>query len=43
MAVENIRERLHIAFGGAASMQLSEVDENFTVTIKLPANFAEGA
>ena len=41
MAVENIRERLHIAFGGAASMQLSEGDENFTVTIKLPANFAE--
>ena len=42
MAVENIRERLHIAFGGAASMQLTEVDENFTVTIKLPANIAEG-
>ena len=43
MAVENIRERLHIAFGGAASMQLSEVDENFTVTIRLPANSTEAA
>ena len=42
MAVENIRERLHIAFGGAASMQLSEVDENFTVIIKLPVNLAQG-
>ncbi len=36
MAVDNIRERLHIAFGGSATMQLSEVDERFTVTLKLP-------
>lgn len=36
MAVENIRERLHLAFGGAASLSLSEVDELFTVTLKLP-------
>jgi len=42
MAIENIRERLHIAFAGAASMQLSEVDEYFTVTIKLPASLAGG-
>lgn len=38
MAVDNIRERLHIAFGGAATMQLSEVDERFSVTVKLPAH-----
>ncbi len=41
MAVENIRERLHIAFGGEASMQLAEVDELFTVTLRLPGNTAE--
>ena len=41
MAVDNIRERLHIAFNGEASMQLSEVDELFTVTLKLPSNAAE--
>ncbi len=38
MALDNIRERLHIAFGGAAIMQLSEVDERFTVTLKLPVH-----
>ena len=38
MAVDNIRERLHIAFGGAAIMQLGEDDERFTVTLKLPAH-----
>jgi len=43
MAVENIRERLHIAFGGAASMHLSEANETFTVTIILPANSTERA
>ncbi len=41
MAVDNIRERLHIAFAGEASMQLSEVDELFTVTLKLPINVDE--
>ena len=42
MAVDNIRERLHIAFGGEASMKLSEVDELFTVTLKFPRNADEG-
>ncbi|MCP4188951.1 MAG: hypothetical protein GY763_15200 [Gammaproteobacteria bacterium] len=41
MAVDNIRERLHIAFGGEAAMQLSEVDELFTVTLTLPTNTGE--
>ncbi len=38
MAVDNIRERLHIAYGGTAIMQLSEIDERFTVTLKLPVD-----
>lgn len=42
MAVDNIRERLHIAFGGTATMQLSEVDERFSVTLKLPVHRDEG-
>ena len=41
MAIDNIRERLHIAFGGIASMQLSEVDELFTVTLKIPIKTGE--
>ncbi|MCP3687321.1 MAG: sensor histidine kinase [Gammaproteobacteria bacterium] len=40
MAVDNIRERLNIAFAGAASMQLSEVDELFTVVLVLPIKTA---
>ncbi len=38
MAIDNIRERLHIAFGGAATMLLSEVKGRFTVTLKLPVS-----
>lgn len=36
MAVENIRERLQLAFGGAATLSLHEVDEQFSVTLLLP-------
>lgn len=36
MAVDNIRERLQLAFRGTASLKLSEVDEQFTVTMLLP-------
>lgn len=38
MAVDNIRERLAIAFSGEATMQQVEDDDRFTVTLKLPAN-----
>ena len=41
MAIDNIRERLHIAFGGSATMQISEIDELFTVTLVLPVNLEE--
>ena len=37
MAVDNIRERLAIAFSGEATMQQVEDDDRFTVTLKLPA------
>jgi len=40
MAVDNIRERLAIAFSGEATMQQVEEDERFTVTLKLPAHAA---
>jgi two-component system sensor histidine kinase AlgZ len=40
MAVNNIRERLQIAFSGEADMQQVEGDDRFTVTLKLPANAA---
>ncbi|MCZ6722733.1 MAG: histidine kinase [Gammaproteobacteria bacterium] len=40
MAVDNIRERLAIAFSGEAIMQQVEDDDRFTVTLKLPANAA---
>ena len=40
MAVDNIRERLAIAFSGEATMQQVEDDDRFTVTLKLPANAA---
>ena len=36
MAVDNIKERLALAFGGAASMQLSETDTRYTVTLTIP-------
>ncbi len=36
MAVENIRERLQIAYGGEASMQQVETEDRFTVTLSLP-------
>jgi len=40
MAVDNIRERLQIAFSGEATMEQVEEDDQFTVTLKLPANRA---
>lgn len=36
MAVENIRERLLLAFDGDASLKLSEMDELFTVKLLIP-------
>jgi len=36
MAVENIRERLALAFGGAASMELSESDTRYTIKLTIP-------
>jgi two-component system sensor histidine kinase AlgZ len=36
MAVDNIRERLHITYAGAATMQQFEEDRRFTVTLLLP-------
>ncbi len=36
MAVDNIKERLSLAFGGAASMELSETETRYTVTLTIP-------
>ena len=36
MAVENIRERLALAFGGAATMQLLETETRYTVRLTIP-------
>jgi len=36
MAVDNIKERLTLAFGGAASMELSETETRYTVTLTIP-------
>ena len=36
MAVDNIRERLQIAFAGKAAMQQLEENDRFTVTLNLP-------
>ncbi len=36
MAVDNIRERLALAFGGAASMELSETESRYTVKLTIP-------
>ena len=41
MAVENIRERLAIAFAGEASMEQSETDTRYTVTLKIPGGERE--
>jgi len=38
MAVDNIQERLQIAFAGEAAMQQLEENDQFTVTLKLPLN-----
>ncbi len=37
MAIENIRERLALAFDGAAEMELSESDSRYTVKLSLPS------
>ena len=36
MAVDNIKERLMLAFDGAASMELSETETRYTVTLTIP-------
>jgi len=36
MAVENIKERLTLAFDGTASMELSETESRYTVTLTIP-------
>jgi two-component system sensor histidine kinase AlgZ len=36
MALENIRERLALAFDGAASMDLSETESRYTVKLTIP-------
>ena len=36
MAVENIRERLALGFGGSATMQLLESDTSYTVRLTIP-------
>ncbi len=36
MALDNIRERLALAFGGAASMELTEDETRYTVRLRIP-------
>jgi hypothetical protein len=36
MAIENIRERLALAFDGAAAMDLSETETRYTVKLTIP-------
>jgi two-component system sensor histidine kinase AlgZ len=36
MAIDNIRERLALTFGGAASMELSESETRYTVKLIIP-------
>jgi two-component system sensor histidine kinase AlgZ len=36
MAVDNIRERLALTFGGAATMELSEAESRYTVKLTIP-------
>ena len=36
MALENIRERLDLAFGGAAAMELNETETRYTVKLIMP-------
>ncbi|MDH3220520.1 MAG: histidine kinase [Gammaproteobacteria bacterium] len=40
MALDNIRERLALAYGGAASMELSESDSRYTVKLTIPTTEA---
>ncbi|MDH3388585.1 MAG: histidine kinase [Gammaproteobacteria bacterium] len=40
MAIDNIRERLALAYGGAASMELSESDSRYTVKLTIPTTEA---
>ena len=40
MALENIRERLALAFDGAASMDLSETESRYTVKLTIPTTEA---
>ena len=40
MAVDNIRERLQLAFGGSASMELSETESRYTVKLIIPTTEA---
>jgi len=41
MALENIRERLDLAFAGAASMSVNESETRYTVKLRIPMQ--EGA
>jgi two-component system sensor histidine kinase AlgZ len=41
MAVENIRERLDLAYAGAASMDLKESESSYTVSLLIPMTEAE--
>ena len=41
MAVENIRERLDLAYAGAASMDLKESESSYTVRLMIPMTEAE--
>jgi LytS/YehU family sensor histidine kinase len=41
MALENIRERLDLAFSGTASMAVNETETRYTVQLKIP--MTEGA
>jgi len=36
VAVQNIRDRLELAFGGRAELQISQVDEQYQVTLRFP-------
>ncbi len=36
MAVDNIKERLALAFGGAASLALAKTDSRYTITLTIP-------
>ncbi len=38
MALENVRQRLELAFGGKASLKLTEDQDRFSVLLRLPVN-----